>query len=92
MIQKLKDIFDNYLKSFNSKDEGYSRKKILGTLFSWVTIAIEIMYIIFSTERTYMMEIIIFNGSLITAFLTIKAVESYKSKKIDNTNNNQSNI
>lgn len=91
MIAWLKKIIEKYYQSFDGTHEGYSRKKIVGTIIIIHTMLIEAFYCYKTNDFVYLPEMIVVNLGFAGALFGINSNEKIKLAKMNSENiNNQS--
>lgn len=81
----IKRIIEKYFQSYESNEQGYSRKKIIAT-FAFITgIGIQIKYALTTVDFDQMQPLVIIDFSLVTTLFGINAYQGVASAKTTST-------
>lgn len=81
MREILSNLIDNYLKSFNNVDEGWSRKKILATIIVIVVLVLQLKYIWKTQDFNQLIELSVVDFSSAAVLLGINSFTIAKRNK-----------
>lgn len=79
MKEKLQSVIDNYLKSFNNIDEGWSRKKVIATVVVLSTLIMQVKWVWKTQDFQQLENILIIDYAFASALLGISTIQSIKS-------------
>lgn len=81
MKEKLLLAFDDYIKSFNNVDEGFSRKKVLATIVVLSSLVMELKWTWKTQDFRQMESLLIINFAFVSSLLGISTYEKIKTSK-----------
>lgn len=81
----MKEIFDNILKSFNNKEEGYSSRKLTAFVITFLVVIAHIKWLALG-DFTHLEMVLTIDYSFIAALFGMTTYHSIKTRNSNKTN------
>ena len=81
----LKRIIDKYFQSYESNEEGYSRKKIIATFTVLTALALQLKYLLSTTDFDQLQSIVIIDFGFVSTLFGINAYQGVAAAKTTST-------